>query len=144
MQAKGISKQDPEANTWDQERCELGVEKAPQWGTLYFVPGIYHTTQHVFQKRTYPNQADGASVKQHQSLLDPESAIPTKLTEHLLGSNSPPLTRWWSQAYITLSNMPYRNVHSWICNPNKADGASVRQHQSPLDQMVVLHINQTI
>ena len=30
MQAKGISKQDPEANIWAQEVCEWGVEKASQ------------------------------------------------------------------------------------------------------------------
>ena len=29
----GIGKQDPEANIWDQEGWECGVEKAPQWGT---------------------------------------------------------------------------------------------------------------
>ena len=33
MQAKGIWKQDPEANIWAQEGWELGVEKVPQWGT---------------------------------------------------------------------------------------------------------------
>ena len=33
MQAKGIPKQDPEANIWAQEGWEWGVEKAPQWGT---------------------------------------------------------------------------------------------------------------
>ena len=33
MQAKGIWKQDPEANIWSQEGWEWGVEKAPQWGT---------------------------------------------------------------------------------------------------------------
>ena len=33
IQAKGIWKQDPEANIWAQEGWELGVEKAPQWGT---------------------------------------------------------------------------------------------------------------
>ena len=32
-QAKGIRKQDPEANIWTQERWELGVEKALEWGT---------------------------------------------------------------------------------------------------------------
>ena len=31
--AKGIWKQDPEANIWAQEEWEWGVEKAPQWGT---------------------------------------------------------------------------------------------------------------
>ena len=30
LQVKGISKQDPEANIWAQERCEWGVEKTPQ------------------------------------------------------------------------------------------------------------------
>ena len=29
-QAKGISKQDPEANIWAQERCEWRIEKAAQ------------------------------------------------------------------------------------------------------------------
>ena len=33
MQAKGIWKQDPEANIWAQEGWEWGMEKAPQWGT---------------------------------------------------------------------------------------------------------------
>ena len=33
MQDKGIWKHDPEANIWAQEVYELGVEKAPQWGT---------------------------------------------------------------------------------------------------------------
>ena len=33
IQAKGIWKQDPEANIWAQEGWEWGVEKAPQWGT---------------------------------------------------------------------------------------------------------------
>ena len=33
IQAKGIWKQDPEANFWAQEGWECGVEKAPQWGT---------------------------------------------------------------------------------------------------------------
>ena len=33
MQAKGIWKQDPEANIWTQERWKWWVEKAPQWGT---------------------------------------------------------------------------------------------------------------
>ena len=33
MQAKGIWKQDPEANIWTQEGWECGVEKAPQWET---------------------------------------------------------------------------------------------------------------
>ena len=33
MQAKGIWKQDPEANIWAQEAWEWGVEKAPQWRT---------------------------------------------------------------------------------------------------------------
>ena len=32
MQAKGIWKQDPEANIWAQEGCEWGVEKASEWG----------------------------------------------------------------------------------------------------------------
>ena len=31
MQAKGTWKQDPEANIWDWERSESGVEKVPQW-----------------------------------------------------------------------------------------------------------------
>jgi hypothetical protein len=30
MKEKGIWKHDPEANIWAQEKCELGVEKAPQ------------------------------------------------------------------------------------------------------------------
>ena len=38
IQGKGICKQDPEANTWVQEGCEWGVEKAPQWGTSWFIP----------------------------------------------------------------------------------------------------------
>ena len=29
IQAKGIWKQDPEANIWAQEGCEWGVEKVP-------------------------------------------------------------------------------------------------------------------
>ena len=33
IQAKGIWKQDPEANIWAQEGWEWGVEKTPQWGT---------------------------------------------------------------------------------------------------------------
>ena len=33
MQAKGIWKQDPEVNIWDQDGWDWGVEKAPQWGT---------------------------------------------------------------------------------------------------------------
>ena len=33
IQAKGIWKQDREANIWAQEGWEWGVEKAPQWGT---------------------------------------------------------------------------------------------------------------
>ena len=33
IQAKGISKQDSEANIWAQKGWEWGVEKAPQWGT---------------------------------------------------------------------------------------------------------------
>ena len=33
IQAKGIWKQDPEANVWAREGWEWGVEKAPQWGT---------------------------------------------------------------------------------------------------------------
>ena len=33
IQAKGIWKQDSEANIWAQEGWEWGVEKAPQWGT---------------------------------------------------------------------------------------------------------------
>ena len=33
MQAKGIWKQDPEANIWTQEGWEWEVEKGPQWGT---------------------------------------------------------------------------------------------------------------
>jgi hypothetical protein len=33
MQAKGIGKQNAEANIWAQEAWECGVEKAPQWGT---------------------------------------------------------------------------------------------------------------
>ena len=32
-QAKGIWKQDPQANILAQEGWEWGVEKAPQWGT---------------------------------------------------------------------------------------------------------------
>ena len=32
-QAKGIWKQDPEANIWVQGGWEWGVEKASQWGT---------------------------------------------------------------------------------------------------------------
>jgi hypothetical protein len=38
MQAKGIRKQDPEANIWTQEKCEWGVEKASQLATSLFVP----------------------------------------------------------------------------------------------------------
>jgi hypothetical protein len=33
MQAKGISKQNPEAIIWAQEVCEWEAEKAPQLGT---------------------------------------------------------------------------------------------------------------
>ena len=33
IQAKGIWKQNPEANIWAQEGWEWGVEKAPEWGT---------------------------------------------------------------------------------------------------------------
>ena len=33
MKARGIWKQDPEANIWAQEGWEWGAEKAPQWGT---------------------------------------------------------------------------------------------------------------
>ena len=40
MQAKGIWKQEPEANIWAQEGCEWWVEKASQSGTSYFVPFI--------------------------------------------------------------------------------------------------------
>ena len=31
--ARGIWKQDPEANIWGQEESEVGVEMAPQWGS---------------------------------------------------------------------------------------------------------------
>ena len=41
MQAKGIWKQDPEANIWAQEEWEWEGEKAPQWGTNALVhPGL--------------------------------------------------------------------------------------------------------
>ena len=33
LQAKGILKQDPEANIWAQEGWEWEVEEATQWGT---------------------------------------------------------------------------------------------------------------
>ena len=33
IQAKGVWKQDREANIWAQEGWEWGVVKAPQWGT---------------------------------------------------------------------------------------------------------------
>ena len=33
IQAKGMWKQDTEANIWAQEGWEWGVEKVPQWGT---------------------------------------------------------------------------------------------------------------
>ena len=32
-QAKGICKQDPEENIWDQEGCKWGVEKSSEWRT---------------------------------------------------------------------------------------------------------------
>ena len=35
MHSKGIRNQDPDANIWDQEGWEWGMEKAPQWGTTY-------------------------------------------------------------------------------------------------------------
>ena len=37
LHAKGIWKQDPDANIWTQEGWEWGVEKAPEWETSYFV-----------------------------------------------------------------------------------------------------------
>ena len=41
MQAKGIWKQDPDANIWVQEGWEWGMEKTPQEENSYCLPFIY-------------------------------------------------------------------------------------------------------
>ena len=41
IEAKGIWKQEHEANIWTQERWEWGVEKAPQWGTSFVVCTVH-------------------------------------------------------------------------------------------------------
>ena len=43
MDPKGIWKQDSEVNILAQEGWEWRVEKAPQWGTSYFVPLTWYS-----------------------------------------------------------------------------------------------------
>ena len=108
MQAKGIWKQDPEANVWNQKRWEWRVEKAPQWGihSLYRSPNIVS----VIMSRSLRWSGYVARMEEGRNILTPWLMEPGGSMPHSQGlsSNSypepnQPNTSYW---YLFLPSTP--------------------------------------